>query len=211
MLTVVTHTRNDRPELLKRSAASVEAALVPGVKHRIIECLDDWGKARLDAMALDEYVCFVDDDDTVEPDALRICLDVAKQQPVGVIVTTERKVDISGKELSVVHGVKEYAGIRVHPTIIHHLCLIKTAAVDSYALDLHRKYGVGADWAIKASAALTHDAIHVPIVGYNWTQHEDTMNVREKKHFQSVMYQLGLDIRNRWKRQDLGRLPVWKL
>jgi len=211
MLTVVTHTRNDRPELLKRSAASVELALGPEIKHRIIECTDDWGKARLDATQLDEYVAFVDDDDTVEPGALELCLSVAKQTQAGIVVTDETLVDIEGKVIRRLPSFKSYSGLCVHPRSAHHLCLIRRDAVDPRALDLHRRYGnLGADWAIKTSAALSKGGIYVPIFGYNWTQHADTMNTREKNSFSRIMYQLGMEMRQLWKPQP-GELPRWKL
>lgn len=211
MLTVVTHTRNDRPALLKRAVASIEASLVSGVSHRIIECHNDWGKARYAATQLDEYVVFVDDDDTVPEGAIATCLEAAKASRAGLVVTDERLVDLAGNELRISRGPKMYSGIQVHPTVMHHLALIKAEAVDLVGLKVHERFGVGADWLIKASAALRGDALYVPIVGYNWTQHDDTMNKREKSQFCSAMYHIGQEIRTRWPRLDLGRVPVWDL
>lgn len=211
MLTVVTHTRNDRSLLLSRAAASVEAGLVSGIKHRIIECTDEWGAARLAATQLDEYVAFVDDDDTVEPNALALCLHVAQQTGAGIIVTDETQVDLEGKVLRQVQGKKTYSGMCVHPRVAHHLCLIRADAVDPRALDLHRKYGnVGVDWAIKTSAAIRGGGVYVPIFGYNWTQHPDTMNQREKLRFAKVMYQFGLEMRQLWQ-PPAGNLRLWEV
>jgi glycosyltransferase involved in cell wall biosynthesis len=208
MLTLVTHTRNERPELLQRAVASIEAAAPSGVKHKIIECRADWGRARLEATQLDEYIAFVDDDDTIEPGVIEHMLEAAKQTKAGIIISTERLVDLAGAVLSVRNRAKDYASIRAHPSTIHHLCMIRADAVDPRALDVHRKFDAGADWCIKASAALTHGAVHVPLIGYNWTQHEGSMS---RSRNPTIIYELGLEIRRLWPRADLGPIPIWKL
>lgn len=211
MLTVVTHTRNSRPELLKRTIASVEAALVPGVSHQIILCLDNYAKARWEASQLDQYVTFVDDDDTIPPDILAICLEVLRSKAyadVGLLVTEEQRVDLEGRVLAETRGVKTYDALTAHPCIAHSLCVFNRDAVDPRSVDLHNKYTVGVDWAIKTSAGLRGGAVHVPKVGYYWTQHPDSLNSKEHQTFASCMFAIGQDMRSMWSGRH-GRIPIW--
>lgn len=209
-LTVVTHTRFDRLELLEKCKASVAAALPPGANHVVIPCYDNWAQARLDAMQLDQFVAFVDDDDTVHPLALKYCLDAIQQHNAGVACTNEATVRLDGSIIHEHKRVKMYGGIPVSPRTIHHLCLIRTERVDPRALDLHDKYGMGADWFIKASAALRGGAIHVPMIGYYWTQHDDTMTTRRGTAFNEHIGAMANDIQALWPFQG-GRIPTYTI
>jgi glycosyltransferase involved in cell wall biosynthesis len=210
MLTLVTHTRLERPVLLERCVQSIEAAMVPGVKHAVIPCFDNWAEARLEALDLDEWVAFVDDDDTITPESLRTCL-MAATDNVGIVCTSELRVDVEGKPVfPPIIGSKFYNGVSVHPAVLHHLCLIRRGCADSCALDLHHKFGCGIDWFIKASAGLTHSALHVPIIGYHWTQHADSMVKQERPTFIRHRSAMGQAIRTRWLHEP-GQIPVFKL
>lgn len=210
MLTVVTLTRNERPELLARCKESVRAAMPPGGTHCVIECLDDFANARFAASQLDEFVAFVDDDDTIHPESLRLCLSALRSTGVGLAVTNEIMVDIQGKMIQHFRGEKRYGAISVHPRTVHHLCMFRSGAVDRKALDLDSQFGIGIDWFIKASAALQYGAVHVPIDGYSWTQHEHTMTHMDNPIYNANIRQMGRAIRNTWPREDKP-LPIFSV
>lgn len=206
MLTVVTHTRFNRPDLLTRCQASVEAALPQGAVHEIIECQSDWAQARYDGTQLSEFVAFVDDDDTIDSRSLKLCLEAIQKTGAGLAFTDELSVDLSGKELQEHRGQRWYGAIGIHPRTVHHLCVLRRSSVDVKALALHEKFGMGADWFLKASAALTGGAIHVPIDGYFWTQHDGTMTKADNAVFNTRVREMGRAIRSTWPRAD-GRIP----
>lgn len=179
-LTVVTHTQHSRPDYLKQCIESVERALPSGAKHKIVYCpnYQTWGRARLDAVLSDEFVAFVDDD-LVAPQAIKACLEALEATGAGIACTNEVLIDQHGAVMLRVDARKNYMGVSSHPRTLHHLCLFRSSAVDPRALDFHYQYGHGIDWLMKASAALQHGAIHVPIDGYYWRQHDGTMTKRK--------------------------------
>lgn len=209
-LTVVTHTRGDRMEMLNRCKASVAAALPPGGKHVIVPCYHDWAEARLAAMKLDEFVAFVDDDDTVHPDALRHCLAAIQEHNAGVACTNEATVRLDGSIIHEHRKVKVYPAVLLSPRTLHHLCLIRTECVGEQALEIHHKYGMGVDWFIKAGAAFTGGAVHVPMTGYYWTQHPNTMTGRRGTAFHSLIGKMAIDIQETWTPR-YGLIPVYEI
>lgn len=209
-LTVVTHTQGNRPELLERCKASVAAALPPGAEHIVIPCHENWGEARLAAMRMNEFVTFVDDDDTIHPMTLKYCLDAIQTHDAGLACTNEATVDINGTIMHEHKKAKFYGAIPVSPRTVHQLCLIRTKWVDPRALDLHNKYGMGVDWFIKASAALQGNAVHVPITGYYWTQHADSMTGRRGTAFHDKIGMMAIDIQTLWPNNG-GRIPVYDI
>lgn len=202
MLTVVTHTQFQRPELLERCKTSVAAALPPHCYHAVIECNGDWAQARYDAMQLDEFVAFVDDDDTIHPDALRLCLDAIQNFNCGLAVTDQAMVDLEGNVIRNLVGPKSYRGITLHPRTAHHLCVIRTAVIDRGPLELHQQFGLGIDWFLKGCAALGHGAVHVPMIGYQWTQHPESMTSSSHLAFNASMASMGQALAARYPRQD---------
>ena len=209
MLTVVTHTRFDRPEYLERCIASVKAALPAGAEHAVIPCNENWGKARYEATQLSEYVCFVDDDDYIDSQALTISLAALESTGAGMSVTNEVLMNKDGTVFHWHRTVKDYMGITIHPRAAHHLVLMRRSAVDVRALELHNKYGIGADWFLKASCALMHGGVQIPIDGYFWQQHENTMTNTENSVFMSKIRGMGADVRTTWPR-GFGELPVFE-
>jgi hypothetical protein len=202
MLTVVTLTRNERPNLLARCKESVKAAMPAGGKHCVIECLSDFANTRFMASQIDEFVAFVDDDDTIHPDSLKLCLLALKSTGFGLAVTNEIMVNLEGKLIQHLRGEKSYGGISKHPRTIHHLCVFRSNAVDHKALELNTQFGIGIDWFIKASAALKYGAVHVQIDGYSWTQHEHTMTRKDNPIYNDRFIEMGEAIRNTWPRVD---------
>lgn len=212
MITVVTHTNNKRPRLLERTVNSVQEALRPGVTHKIVECYQDWPQARLTSLELDDYVVFVDDDDTIHSEAFNICLQCLRDYPgIGLVVTNEVEVDLSGNALKYVSGKRTYSGISHHPRVAHQMCVINSRYVSPEVLDLHNLFDVGIDWSIKASAALRGGAVHIPFYAYRWTQHPNTMFSTEREKFVQAIPVLGQEFRRRWGLPRDNKIPVWHL
>jgi hypothetical protein len=174
-LVVVTHTRRTS-KWLQDCINSVQADLPEDARHAIIYC-DDFESSRLAALNLAEYIAFVDDDDLVYPGALRLCLQALEATGAGVAFTDQEVIDASGKTTHVDTRKVSKMHIVSSPMAIHHLAVIRTSAVSAEVHDISKKLGVGVDWMIKASAALQHGAVHVPIIGYKWRLHPDQHSI----------------------------------
>jgi hypothetical protein len=208
MLTVVTHTRFTRPDLLERCTASVAAALPDGAQHLIIPCHTNFAKARFEATRLSRYVAFVDDDDYINPTALKLCLTAIKETGAGVAFTDEVSVDLDGTRQFVRNGGRSYQDVSKHPRTIHHLTVIDCNYVSPKALELNSVFDAGVCWFIKASAALTGNAIHVPIEGYYWTQHAGMLSHEEGPKYNRHIKQMGAALEKAFPHIG-GRIPTW--
>lgn len=173
MLTVVTHTNPDSGRDITRCVESVRAALLSGMRHVIINCYSEAELmvARWNALQLDEFICFVDDDDHIAPNALSECLTAITEANVGLAFTNEVLVDVSGVILGRNDSVRDYQFVKLSPNAIHHLCVIRTSAVHPQVKAIADHFGFGLEWLMKAYAACQHGAVHVPIDGYYWVQH----------------------------------------
>lgn len=172
-LTVVTHTRGDRPEWLRRCCASVEQQLPAGAQHRVILCeAQDLADARWAALELDEFVAFVDDDDWVVNDSLSLCHQALLTTGAGLAFTGEQRVDVKGNPLhEVVHPSLRLSMLALHPRVAHHLAMIRTSSIDPVVRTWAEECGGGVEWMIRTSAAFATGAQYVPVTGYCWTQH----------------------------------------
>lgn len=209
MLTLVTLTRHERPELLDRCCSSVAKSLISGSRHEIITCHGDFTQARYDATQLSEYVAFVDDDDSISPDTISVCMAAIAMHPsAGLLFTNEVVVDVNGNELSANRNLRTYTDIKTHPRAAHHLAIIKRSSITHKALEVSTELGIGVDWVLKASAAFTSGAIHVPIDGYFWTHHESQHSTRNKPAYDDCMPAVRNAIAQNWKGY-IGRVPVY--
>jgi hypothetical protein len=200
MLTVITHTRFNRPEMLERCKLSVAKALPENAIHRVIHCptSDDWFEKRYTDTIGCDYVAFVDDDDTIDPRSISLCLDAIKSTGAGIAFTNEVTVN---SDLSVIghhDSRKKYETIRFLPRGIHHLCVMKSELIDPSVLDMARNFKLGIDWFIKASVALSHNAVHVPYPGYFWTVHPGSYTVNTHKDFVRQIPEMTKKITERW-------------
>ena len=211
MLTVITHTKNERPELLERCKASVQAALPPGGQHLIIECADraTWVKRRALDARQHELVAFVDDDDYIHPDSLKLCLAAIQQTGLGAACTDEVEVDVDGRTLRRISGKKTYVDSTVHPRIIHHICVMRGELIDERAIEFHQRFGVGIDWFIRESVVLQHGCVHVPIDGHFWTQHAGQHTLHTRELYSRSMRDMQQLIRSTWYGPFTGPLPVF--
>jgi hypothetical protein len=183
-LTVVTHTRGDRPELLRQCCASVEAQLPPDAQHKVLK-LNTKGtfsalmRARLDALTLGDIVAFVDDDDYLLEGSLQLAYRAIIETNAGLSFTGERLVDALGKPLydSDIRGPKFASMIACHPGVAHHLCLIRTSCVSLDCWTRFNDYGPALEWMLRGSAALSPlGAVFVPKLGYCWRQHPESLS-----------------------------------
>lgn len=211
MITIVTHTQFRRPELLERCKQSVASALIPGARHIIIECNGDFAQARYDATQLSEFVAFVDDDDTISTDAIQKTYDAIIATGAGAATTNEAMVDVKGNIIGVSEQRKLYNGVSMHPRVVHHLTMLRSRSVDERALHIANKLKVGICWLIKASAVMSPDgAVHVPIIGANWTLHNSlsTQHKKESSNYDSYIKVISKEIRTTWGERS-GMIPLY--
>lgn len=207
MLTVITHTRRQNVPQLERAVRSIEAALPPGAEHRIIEAstYDIWRTRRWTDLITSEYTAIVDDDDEIHPDALRLCYQAIQQHQVGVVFTDEVEVSATGQMRNAITGQRNYKDCIDNPRSIHHLCVFRSECID-HDMDsaLRQTKGIGVDWMIKASAALTGGALHIPIPGYYWYQ--QTPTDEQKRETERILYrtQSNRELIKRVARQRWG-------
>lgn len=167
---VVTLTRWRDPEALERCRASVAASDVPGLEHVVLDGRGDWAAVKADALTQFDLVAMVDDDDAVEPAAIRHCLAAMGHFGVALACTDEQCVDVRGDPVARMQPPKGYGVATCCPTAIHHLSVVRGRSVPaSTALALHRRFGLGFDWFVRVGTALTGGAVHVRFPGYRWT------------------------------------------
>lgn len=192
-LTVVTHSNVNYQRDTSRCIASVRAALTGACKHVVIPLVTDnngFMQARYDALKLGDVIAFVDDDDTITPDALALCLDALNKYPVGVAFTDCTIVCADGQERRAA-PCQGYGDIASRPSALHHLVAIRTSAVTPRALALAQQYGCGIEWIMKAEAALTQGAVHIPKVGYHYVRNLPTPQ-RSRSDAISQAYRAGI-------------------
>lgn len=181
-LAVITMTKGLQPFSLGRCIDSVKSMLPADAHHYVIECKDvsKWAQIRIECLGLAPYIAFVDDDDIVVNNSISISFDVIKNNDVGVVFTDEALVDKNGKILSIRCGPRLYEANQTKPWQIHHFSVIKTACcIDDMSALLGLTDGV--DWFMRSNAIKHAGALHVPIVGYHWTQHDNMMSRNQEK------------------------------
>lgn len=187
-LMVVTHTRNERPLLRAEMLKSLVGQLPDYAEHVFIDCMDyaHFEHARWESLQLAEFVCFVDDDDKVINDSIRKCMaEFDKNPSLGVVFTSQQMIDQQGNPLPDLpcmseSGTLTYRQVASSAQSIHHLAIIRSAAVDPRCLTVSQALGgIGIEWLIKATPAIRHGAVHVPIYGYQWRQYPDSRSKSE--------------------------------
>jgi hypothetical protein len=211
MLTVITHTKNERPELLERCKASVAAALPDGAQHLIIECPDraTWNKRRVSDAIDHDIVAFVDDDDYISKDSLTLCLEALDKTGLAAVCTNEVIVDIDEKIIGKGMGRKTYLDATVHPRVVHHLCILRGKLIDPKAVEFNNRFGVGIDWFIRQSVVQQHGCVHVPIDGYFWTQHPGQHTIHTRNLYMESMREMQSLIRETWPAKFKGAMPIY--
>lgn len=176
-LAVITFTAGDRATLLERCKDSVANSLPKGATHHVIET-KGWhcyAKARVDALSLADYYTIVDDDDVVVNDSINKCFDAIRSTNAGISFADEALVDIDGKITATREGPRTYEDVKKHPWMIHGLIIVDVSAIKHDPRCLYgRMHGIE-KW-LSSSAMSAKGAIHVPVIGYHWTQHEGNMS-----------------------------------
>jgi hypothetical protein len=212
-LTVVTHTCGVWNRDLTRCLASVNEALPKNAKHLVIELdarYENFQEARFEAIKLDEFIVFVDDDDYISKDSLQLCLQALEDTGAGLAFTDEVLVGIDGREQHHNCGSINYDMIRCSPQVIHHMAMMRTSAMSSRSIELARKYKCGIEWIMKADAA-SKGAIHVPIDGYFWVQHlnQHSRTPVWQTAFRNNLRLIGKELSN-WNTLA-GKIPSWSI
>lgn len=200
-LVVHTLTRNLRPDWLREACQSVADNLPADAQHFVIHCDGDFAAKRWEALHLGEFVAAVDDDDRVVGDGLKLCVRALNMTGAGIAFTYEGQINDAGDQIEVQHGPKALMDVAMHPRSLHHLAVIRRAALDDKLYDYACEFGVGIDWLTKAWCALKYGAVQVPVVGYEWRRHEGAMSLTEEPAFSRSMNEIR-KLTMSWKRHD---------
>lgn len=213
-LTVITHTCKSWNRDITKCLDSVKEALPKNAKHLIIELDKDdsyekFQEARFNSIKFDEVVVFVDDDDYISKDSLKLCLQALEETGAGLAFTDEVIIGLNGKEQHNSRHVN-YDMIKCSPQVIHHMSMMRTSAVGSRSIELARKHKCGIEWIMKADAA-SKGAIHVPIDGYFWVQHREqySKTLKWQEAFRNNIHLIGKELSN-WNTLT-GKIPSWSL
>jgi hypothetical protein len=184
---------------------------LPGSKHIVVETPTPqaWAQSRMEHACSHEFVTFVDDDDFIAEDSLKLSFDAIIGSGMGSSIVNETQVDIEGKIIRETTGIRRYELATIHPQVVHNLCVIRGALADPRALELHNKFGMGIDWFIRQSVVQRYGCIAVPIQGYFWTQHPTSMHNMEEYRTQLPL--MSNAIRRTWPAKFQGNFEIWQL
>ena len=210
-LTVVTHTSPKFNRDLKRCIESVRVALPAGAKHIVIEHEGDFESflvARHNALKIDDVVVFVDDDDYISEDSLRMCMDALNANDVGIAFTREIKVMEDGRHKPR-YRATQLSQISDHPEIVHHMVAYRSKYISERSLDLAVQSGCGIEWTTRVDAAYAGGAIFVPMDGYYWVQHtEQNHRISDiQNRFKNNFIHMKEEMK-KWMIED-KEIPVW--
>lgn len=203
-VSVITLTRGDRQALLVECAQSVATALPEGGRHVIADGRGEFQRTRFDStVGLGGYVAWVDDDDLVCNDALGLCAKALDESGAGIAFTFESGWFSDGSMLATDYREKSLRDVAMHPQAIHHLAMVNTACLDPVVLAEAQRIGTGIDWLMRAYAALKHGAVQVPVIGYQWRQHDEqeSRTVAWNLRYTASMRALR-EVTNRWMTHD---------
>lgn len=208
MIGIVTHTRGNA-RWIAECEVSVRAALIPEARHEIRVMRDDYTSERWRALQDFEFCGFVDDDDTVHADAVRLCHRALIESGAGVAFTAQAEISELGVHIRNTPPAQRYFDVAMTPQAIHHFALIRRDAVGIEAFNTGRELGIGIDWLMKANAALRHGAIFVPMVGYSWRKHEGQDYKQRAADFEKASAALRSTTAS-WLRSN-ARIPQYTL
>lgn len=202
MLAVSTVTLNRRPDWLRECMASVDANLPVDARYLIADGTD-FTRAKWETTQAGEYFAWVDDDDLVCGDALRLCMAALEQTGAAVAFTFEQKMDAAGVDLAPAPIDKvTLLDVAMHPRSLHHLAVMRREALDPRVLELALHFGLGIDWLCRAWCALRHGAVQVPVVGYRWRQHDNNpLHRAEGERYRRAMPEMQKLLQS-WMRRD---------
>ncbi len=200
-LTVVTLTRSLGTKTLGRCKESVQAALVPGVKHVILVCPREEFHTgmRYESARIDDYTTIVDDDDVIEADSLSKCMRIINDNELDMLFTDEViQIEQSGVRYESMRGRRTFASIATTPLSAHNLCILKSSAIDPRSLQIANRHGIGIEWLMRASVAMTGKVGHLPEPLYTWYQHPGQHSKVYMKKFNACFPSLRKNIGDTW-------------
>ena len=95
------------------------------------------------------YVCFVDDDDIVEPWAISACVEALDETGARLAFTYEGRIDKDGNALEVKNRPIILQDIFRHPRAAHHLSVIRRSSLEPKVIEAAETFGCGVDWFSK--------------------------------------------------------------
>jgi hypothetical protein len=115
---------------------------------------------------------FVDDDDMLTLDnTVARCIRALEATTAAVAFTHEEHVDERRGFLTRHEGPSQLIECVYNRGAIHHFALIRADALLDDDAMFAKSLPWGADWFLKAAAALRGGAVKLPFVGYEWTSH----------------------------------------
>lgn len=184
MITIHTLTQfaAERLGWLCEAQASVawQLACLPArrAQYVVVRCAD-FVADRWSAMHAGELVGFVDDDDLVRNGAIAHCTDALERSGAGVAFTFDELIDAEGRSVALHTQPVTYDDIAARPYALRQFALLRRDAIAADALEIGRRWPHALDWAIKASVALRHGAVQVPVVGYSRRRHGRNMSLAD--------------------------------
>ena len=125
------------------------------------------------------YVSFADDDDIVMPGAVEACVEALERDQGAVgAYTDEVWIDEHGGWLKDGPSVGSEWSLSWHLSTsfgVHHLLVMRRATVRPL-LPLIDGFARSADWALTRLLALKGRWLHIPMVGYQWRQHNGNVS-----------------------------------
>lgn len=185
--------------------ASVRVALPPGAEHVVKKMERSYAEERFAALRSSEFCGFVDDDDVVYPDSIKVCAEALEKSGAGIAFTYQEVIDEAGCRVRSYGVASRYLDVAMSPQGIHHFALLRRDAVGDEVFSAATEVGVGVDWLMKANAALRHGAILVPQVGYGWRQHPSQDHRDKDATFKAALPKLR-DVTMSWVRSN-ERIP----
>lgn len=188
-LAIVTLSLPGREVELDRCKASVAADLPEGAEHIVLPAVKpaNFIQSRFDAFKLAEYVCFVDDDDIVLNGSITKCLQALEDTRVGIAFTNERLVRKSGSFVRERTGQRSYEQLFESPWLFHHLVMYNTSKIPKVDPGALSKNASGGEWLATCITAMMAGAVHLPIIGYEWTVHAGGLHNLAKQDYKQMI------------------------
>lgn len=219
---IVTHTKpraNVDPTI---SFNSVNAAIngLQNVEFHVIKnsCTtrQEYRDLRYDSLKLcapGDFITFVDDDDTVSLNSIRLCQLAVTQNPnIGLVFTKHHIVEGNHRRIVEANAVT-YEMAMSHPVNVHHLVLMNAQYITDRSYNISNKYDFGEEWAMRVEVMQKAEARLIPIIGYNWNQHElqhskQSRKDRDDPDTAAVIRKMSQEF-STWEKKFGGVIPEW--